>query len=107
MARLNLPENGKTGAVDKAFRSFILNGNSGKTFITKGRFIFYLSERMPTEELLDLHLAFRALSDEDADDGANDTPDSENLDDDELEDDDTDSDDGDNSDDDNEEDLSE
>ena len=53
---------------------------------------------MPTEELLDLHLAFRALSDEDVDDGVDTTPDDEDLDDDDEEDDDMD---GDDSDDDN------
>jgi len=51
---------------------------------------------MPTE-LLDLRLAFRALSDEDSDEGAGDAAESEDLTegDDDLEDDDMDSDDGD------------
>lgn len=42
---------------------------------------------MPTEELLDLHLAFRALSDEDSDEGADAVvKDDEVIDDDGLED---------------------
>ena len=50
---------------------------------------------MPTE-LLDLRLAFRALSDEDSDEGADDTLEDDKVeDDDEVEDDDMDSDDGD------------
>jgi len=49
---------------------------------------------MPTEELLDLHLAFRALSDEDGDDMEKSMGDA-SIDDDELKDDDMDGDDDD------------